>query len=638
VSSVTNLPRIPGLTLLAALALGCAIAGPASAPAPGTLVPEAITAGAVRTHVEALASERMEGRLTGSEGERLATEYVAQVFEAAGLEPGGPDGSWFQPFEFTAGVSLGPSNLLSSRLGAGTRPRRHVVDTDWRPLAFSRTGELASAPVVFAGYGIVAPEENGVPGYDSYAGADVAGRYVLVLRYAPQDVPPEQRQHWARYASLRHKVMVARDRGALGVLIASGPRSAVREELVPLRNDAAIGATSVFALSVTDALAGSWVAPASARLDALQEALDRGEPRAAFEIPGLRLEGRVDLVQERRSGRNVLGRLHTARGDDAPPVLIGAHVDHLGRGLAGSSLAREDERGRIHYGADDNASGVAAVLEVARTLAALSREHPDAFVRDVLFAAWSGEEIGLLGSAAFAKDLPDPVALAHGAPRRLAAVLNLDMVGRLRQHLVLQGVGSSHEWPALIARANAVPDLPIVLQEESYLPTDSTSFTLKGIPVLSGFTGAHAEYHTPRDTPDTLDYPGLARVAELFAGVGALLAEQSELPDHQEPARKGPLEPRAGLRAYLGTIPSYGESDEGEAGGVLLAGVAKDGPAERAGLRAGDRVVELAGHGVENIYDYTYAMEGLAIGKPVRIVVLRGGARVPLEITPASRE
>jgi S1-C subfamily serine protease len=153
--------------------------------------------------------------------------------------------------------------------------------------------------------------------------------------------------------------------------------------------------------------------------------------------------------------------------------------------------------------------------------------------------------------------------------------------------------------------------------------------------VLSAFTGVHAEYHTPRDTADRLNYPGLASVADLFSGIVTALAERSALPEFVAPAHAAPLPPRAGLRVYLGTIPSYGET-QGE--GLLLAGVASGGPADRAGLRAGDRIVELAGHAIENIYDYTYALDALSIGKPVPITVLRDGQRMRLEITPGSRD
>jgi S1-C subfamily serine protease len=201
--------------------------------------------------------------------------------------------------------------------------------------------------------------------------------------------------------------------------------------------------------------------------------------------------------------------------------------------------------------------------------------------------------------------------------------------------VTIQGSGSSPIWDGLVARANAPLALPVLLQADSYLPTDSTSFHLKGIPVLSFFTGSHAEYHTPRDTADTLNYAGLASVAELVASVTAEAAEETELPERLAPSTPEVMAPRAGLRAYLGTIPSYGES---ETGGVTLSGVAPGGPAERAGVRGGDRIVELAGHAIENIYDYTYALDAVAIGKPVPIVVERGAERLTLTVTPASRD
>ena len=628
-------PRMATLARAFAVVVSIALQGCASAShAPSAEPATASAASRVEADVAALCDPAMDGRLTGTAGERRATKYVAIAFEEIGLEPAGRDGTFFQPFEFTAGVSLGTGNALrSERRG---KARAYAVDADWRPLAFSKTGDAPAAPVVFAGYGIVAPANGVAPAYDSYAGLDVRGRWVLVLRHAPQDVAPESRQHWSRYASLRHKLMLARDRGAQGVLIASGPRSGVRNELVPLAPDLAVGggSSSVFAISLADAPAEAWLADAGHSLDALQAALDRGETPPGFEIPALRVSARVDLVQERRSGRNVLGRLKTARGGDAAPVLVGAHVDHLGRGLEGASLAREDERGLVHPGADDNASGVAAVIEIARQVAEQARARPDAFARDVIFAAWSGEEVGLIGSTAFASDLPDPAAAAHGAPRRIAAVLNLDMVGRFHEHLIVQGVGSSPAWPSLIESANASRSLPVVLQNESYLPTDATSFYLKGIPVLSAFTGVHDDYHTPRDTPDKLNYPGLAATADLFAGIAEALAERADAPEYTAPSQT-PLPPRAGLRVYLGTIPSYGEAG-GE--GLPLSGVAPGGPADKAGVRAGDRVVELAGHAIDNVYDYTYALEALAIGKPVPITVMRNGERLRLTVTPASRE
>ena len=326
--------------------------------------------------------------------------------------------------------------------------------------------------------------------------------------------------------------------------------------------------------------------------------------------------------------------------------MIGAHIDHLGKGASSSSLARDDEAGKIHYGADDNASGVAALLEIAENLADQRKQGRLALRRDLLFAAWSGEELGLLGSDHFVK------ALGHGDDAKnvdeashrgaggrnsiypaIAAYLNMDMVGRLDKHLILQGIGSSSIWRGEIERRNAPVGLPITLQEDSYLPTDASSFYMSGVPILSAFTGAHSEYHTPRDTPEKLNYDGAAQVARFMGLVAVGLAASESPPDYvQQSVKQKTTGGR--LRAYLGTIPDYAE----EVKGVMLSGVSKDGPADKAGVKSRDVIVELAGKKIENIYDYTHAIEALKIGEPVKMTVLRNGERVSLEITPESRD
>jgi C-terminal processing protease CtpA/Prc len=210
----------------------------------------------------------------------------------------------------------------------------------------------------------------------------------------------------------------------------------------------------------------------------------------------------------------------------------------------------------------------------------------------------------------------------------------MDMVGRLEKNLILLGVGSSSVWRSEIERRNAPIGLPISLQDDSYLPTDASVFFMRGVPILSAFTGSHSDYHTPRDTPDKLNYEGVAKVARFMGLIARSLALRDAVPDYiaQTAPKDGPR--RARLRAYLGTIPDYAE----EVNGVKLSGVANDGPAAKAGLRSGDIIVELAGKKIENIYDYTYAIEALKIGQTVKIAVLRKGERVTSEIVPGSRE
>lgn len=607
----------------------------AAAVAAGTPTVSAITAADLRHHISILASEEMDGRRTGTAGEQRATDYVASVFASLGLAPAGDDGTFFQQFAFTAGVSLGPTNQLTLQTGEAERAQTYTVDKDWRPLAFSKTGTITPTEVVFAGYGIVAPAADGFEEYDSYGHLDVTNKWVVVFRYVPEGITPEFRQHLNRYANLRYKAMVARDRGARGLMVVSGPNSKVKNQLVTLSFDASLAGTSIAALSVTDPLAEQLVQPSGRSLKELQDTLDTGELIPGFAIPHRLLAATVDIQQERRTGRNVLARLTARERAGNPAVVIGAHVDHLGHGLGTGSLARGEEKGLIHYGADDNASGVAGLLEIAQYLAAQKAAGTLALRRDVIFAAWSGEEIGLLGSSHFTRTFGDGDTEASTLAPHIAAYLNMDMIGRLERSVILQGVGSSSIWLEEIERANVPLGLPLTLQDDSYLPTDATSFYLKGVPVLSAFTGAHADYHTPRDTADKINYAGAERIVRLMTALTQSLATQAAVPDYRAMEKPGRALGRVNLRAYLGTIPDYAQ---GEVLGVKLSGVATGGPADQAGVRAGDIIIALAGKKIENIYDYTYAVDALQIGVPVEMVVRRGDQRVTLTITPGSRE
>lgn len=604
-----------------------------------------IRAADARIHVEQLCREEMEGRLTGTEGERLATAYVAEQFARFGLAPAGEDGTFFQSFEFTAGAALGRANgltMLEQYYVEGVEDAQIAertqfqLDEDWRPLAFSQTGTFDDAEVVFAGYGIVAPAEGDQEGYDSFVHLDVSDKWVMVLRFMPEDIPPERRQHLGRFSTLRYKAMVLRDRGAHGMIVVSGPKANVREPLVRLAFDAAMSGTSIPAVSISDAAADRLLARSGRAIRELQETLDGGAPQMGFGLKDVKLGASIDIQKIRRTGRNVLARLPAgADAQDAPIVAIGAHVDHLGRGEGTNSLARDVERGEIHYGADDNASGVAALLEIAEYLADAQRRGRLELKRDVLFAAWSGEELGLLGSQRFVEQVGRQLGNPTDIRGAVAAYLNMDMVGRLSEKLILNGVGSSPFWAGEIERRNAPIGLPIQAQDDSFLPTDSTAFYMRGVPVLSAFTGSHAEYHTPRDTPDTLNYEGIEKIARFMALMVRSLATADETPEYVAMTQPQPMGQRAGMRAYLGTIPDYADTG-GQ--GLRLSGVTKGAPADTAGLRAGDLIVELAGKTIENVYDYTYAITAMKVGQPVRVVVTRDGQRLEMEITPGSRE
>ncbi len=605
-------------------------------PAPMAETGAKIAAADLRLHVSRLASEAMEGRLTGTPGERLATDYAASAFAALGLEPAGDDGGYFQPFGFSVGAALGPGNRLEVKGPDGAR--RLEPDSDWRPLAFSEDGPVEAAEVAFAGYGIVTPPSDQETSHDSYGELDVEGKWVVVLRYLPEDLAPEATRGMLLYSDLQYKASVAERRGAVGLIVVSGPNAKVKQELVALTQDPAGGRAGIAALSLSNAAAAALLGTAGKNLKALQDRLDGGEATPGFLLPGVTIEAAVDIAREKRSGRNVLARLPAAggAGGDLPAVIVGAHLDHLGRGEISGSLARDDEAGQVHFGADDNASGVAGLLEIAQYLADQKKQGRLNAKRDILFAAWSGEEMGTLGSSHFAKTLAEQTeGDDNDIGAAVAAYLNMDMIGRLDENLYLQGTGSSPAWTREIERRNVPLGLSIVTSGDSYLPTDATPLYLKGVPVLSAFTGAHSDYSTPRDTADKLNYLGTEKIARLMAGIARSLARAEAEPAYVRQERPKDSIGRKHIRIYLGTIPDYAQ---GETKGVKLSGTTKGGPAEKAGLKSGDVILKLGETEIGNIYDYVNMLGGLKADAPVEMVIERDGAELTLTIVPAAKE
>jgi Zn-dependent M28 family amino/carboxypeptidase len=571
-----------------------------------------------RPHVETLASPRLEGRLAGSNGERLASDYLVAELQKIGARPLPGQKDFRQPFEFTAGTRDGGSTIKSGDVIFGKGQAR--------ALSFSDSGDV-TGPVVFAGYGIVVPQSQGL-GYDSYGTLDVKDKIVLVLRYFPEDADQKTRGILARYSDLRYKAMAARQHGAKAMVVVTGPGSPNAGELAPMTFDTAIAGSGIIAVSVSgDVGAALFKSLPDTSLAAAQKALDAANPHAAgFPLPGVTLTVHADVRREKRTGHNVVGYLPASApsANSAKPwVAIGAHYDHLGHGEAGNTLAGKDETGKVHAGADDNASGSAAVLAMAATLAAQPRK------RNVLIGFWSGEELGLVGSTAFTAHPPVPLDA-------IAAYLNFDMVGRMRDNkLTVQATGSSPAWGRLIEQANVAAGFDLALQEDPYQPTDVATFNAAGIPSLSFFTGTHADYHKPSDTPDKIDYEDLDRVADFAAAIVRRIADAGDAPqftkvDQQLQQGAG----RGGVRVFTGTIPDYST----EVKGLLLGGVVGGGPAEQAGLRKGDVIVEIAGQTIANIYDYTYALDVLKIGQPAKVVYLRDGKRVETSLTPGARK
>ena len=577
------------------------------------------TAVASRTRpaVEFLASDRLEGRDTGSPGERMAGDYIAMQLARAGAKPLPAHRDMFMPFEFTAGTRDGGSTL-TIRGGGGQQAFRGAEQV--QALSFSDDATI-NGPVVFAGYGLVVPESQGF-GYDSYAGLDVKDKIVLVLHYFPEDTDAKTKAALARYSDLRYKALAARQHGAKGLLIVIGPRSPNAGQTLRMTSDTALSGSGIPAATISGAVANAMFAGATKALAAAQQELDSGNPH----VPGFTLPSQIDLttkvVRERQTGRNVIAYLPAANVTaDRPWVIVGAHYDHLGHGTRGTSLAGKEEAGQIHHGADDNASGTSAVLAIAEKLATTPLR------RNVMFTLWSGEEIGLVGSNAFVMNPPVPL-------NQVAAYLNFDMVGRMQNNkLAADGVASSPAWARILERANIAAGFDLATNDDPYQPTDSSNFNQAGLPTLFFTTGSHPDYHRPSDTADKINYEDLDRIVDFAAAVIQATANADMAPAFTkvDPPNTGAT--LAGVRVTTGTIPDYTT----EAKGLLLAGVVGGGPAEKAGLMKGDIITEIAGQSITNIYDYTFALELLKADTPVKVVFMRNGQRREVELTPAGR-
>jgi Zn-dependent M28 family amino/carboxypeptidase len=601
---------------VALLLMAATTAGAARAPNPGAK-PAQSHVSAITTDVKRLADPAWEGRGPGTRGLDLAGEYLAERMRTIGLEPGGDDGTWFQTMEVTTGVDVGvPCGIVAHR-------KSYPIGTAMQPLGFSTNGTLR-APVVFAGYGITAPGYD----YDDYAGLDVHDKLVLVLTNEPGEMDSTSRFDGSvntPHAELRTKAINAREHGALGLIVVDGPKYHAGEPLRKPKTDGGGYMTSkILACQVSQEVADQLIAPARTTLATLQEAIDAHGAPHSLALPESATVT-VTLKRAKATIRNVVGWIRGA--DTSRTLVIGAHYDHLGYG--GESALDPDVHAP-HVGADDNASGVAAMLEVA-TDAAARRRAGTLPRHNLVFCAFTGEEIGLVGSSHYVDSPTRPLESTE-------AMLNMDMVGRLRDNrLMVMGVGTATQFPGLVADANrATAKFDLKTSSDGFGPSDHSSFYKAKIPVLMLFTGSHADYHKASDTWDKIDYPGLSRVAGFaFALVESLDVDPKPtyLVAKADSNTVGRIGGGGGYGAYLGTIPDYMKTE----GGVLLSGVRSGSPAEKAGIQGGDVIVKFDGVRIDNIYDYTFALRSRKPGQQVRITVQRGGSDVDLLATLGRR-
>ncbi len=578
----------------------------------------------LQQHVSYLASDALDGRRTGTAGATDAARYIAGEFARLGLRPAasGPAtrrGSqvmarYLQSFPYVSGVELGNGNTLKLTRVSGSEGVQIApsVRDDWMPLGFSANGKVEGA-LVFVGFGITASEQN----YDDYSGLNVKDKVAIALQGTPDGDNPHGR--FTRYDGIRWKAIAARNAGAKALLVVARENDFKNERLARLAYDHTGGDAGipvvVIARGAVDAIFGTptvndW------------QTIAKDKSHATKQPPTGQLTLVTDVVRKEAPAYNVIGVLE---GSDRllknETIVIGAHYDHLGRGGSGSLAQRS---GEIHHGADDNASGTAGMLELARMLTS-QRPRPK---RTIVFAGFGGEEEGLLGSNYYVNHPVMPLA-------NTVAMINMDMIGRMKDRkLVIGGVGTAKEWRDIISKGTADSNrsFTLTLNEDGLGPSDHSSFYLKQVPVLFFWTGTHVDYHKPTDTWEKINYADQARVLDLVAYIVREIDSADKRVTYM--TAKTEATPRTGgFRVYLGTIPSYAESNDG----LLIDGVRDDSPAAKAGLKAGDRIVKIGTRDIKDVYDYTYALGEMKGGEEYVIEVVRGKDRLSLKIKPIQR-
>lgn len=566
--------------------------------------------------IKTLAAPDMEGRGAGTKGLTRAQHLIERRYKELGLEPAGVNG-YAQPFTVVTGARLKSGNHFVVQ-ASGSR-NELKMDQDFVPFSFSASGQVA-APLVFAGYGATADEFH----YDDYAGLDVKDKIVIVLRYEPSGFAEKSGNHGlTQHSQLITKAINARNHGAKAVIVLNGKLGDGEEDLLT-RFGSISGPENVgiVMVQVKNAAADAWFQSAGKSLKDVQEQINSGTKSASFSFPDtLHLSLHIDIETTRATVNNVLAWLP---GQTDEYVIIGAHYDHLGRGNF-DSLA-PSQIGQIHPGADDNASGTAGVLELARLLAPQRGQ----LKRSILFMDFAGEELGLLGSAAWVKDPTRPLAKA-------VAMLNMDMIGRIKDDKVyIGGVGTGSTFKAALEQAQKDAPFKIEYSAGGYSSSDHTSFVTRKIPVLFFFSGLHSDYHKPSDTWDKINAPSAARLLDLIGNAAVQLANANDAPAFQVVAEDKPPTGGGGggYGPYFGSIPDFGQTENG----VKFSDVKPNSPAAKAGLKAGDILIQFGDKPIKNLYDFTDALRRSKVGDVVEVKVLRDGQPVTASVKLEQRK
>jgi aminopeptidase YwaD len=559
-----------------------------------------ITKEELKEHISYLASDSLKGRKPGTPGGRLAAEYIRDFFKESGMDLPAEEG--MQYFDVVTNIELGENNALSFN-DYNAAPQEEFV-----PFSFSSNGELESE-VAFVGYGFDISTDS--LKWNDYENIDIEGKWVMILRGDPELDKTES--VFAEYSDERAKALTAKDKGAAGILFVSGPAVSENDELVSLFFDKSLSGSGIPLINIKRSLANEIIKSSGNTIEGLSQNIDSLRQIISFNT-NVSLKASTDLHQTKVKTQNVIGIIES----DDPEykdeyIVIGAHYDHLGMGGPGSG-SRKPDTIAVHNGADDNASGVAGIMEIARNLAAIKAD----LKRSVVVIAFAAEEMGLLGSKYFIDN--SVVDLS-----KVMAMVNLDMIGRLKpdtRAVLISGTGTSIEAEAILDELQKGTDLDLNYSPEGYGASDHSSFYGKDIPVFFISTGAHGDYHTPEDDIEFIDFDGaLASAIFVDSLMYKLINFDSTLTFQMAGPKSKPRHGR-GFKVTLGIMPDFTSTDNT---GLGVDFVRPDGPAAAGGMKKGDRIIAIEGKEVTNIYDYMNRLKKLKEGQLATVDIIRDG-------------
>lgn len=569
-----------------------------------------------------LASVKMSGRLPGSPEETELTRDIAATFKKWGLvapKAKRLDG-FIHQFDIVTSIQLKQKNEFS----ANQKP--YELNREFRPISLSKSGAFEAKPFLFVGYGLKASATDNLPALNDYEKLDVKNKWVILFKDYPTQVSKELRNHLIPFSSLAHKITVAKNMGAYGVIVIDNPNLINKDKITAARFDGA--PTTLPALEISLKVFLELMNLTDEQYANLKVALEKNEPVDKIENNNIKLSASIDFELQKKIAKQVIGFVKS-QDPKAKSLIVGAHMDHLGRGDVGNSLATSDDITPIHFGADDNASGVSAVLELAHYYSQPANKKN--LKHNLYFALWSAEEMGVLGSKSFIEDWESENK--SKLKDTFAASLNLDMVGRFKDKLLIQGIGSAQQWSRLTELVSLRSQMPLSVQNDPYLPTDAISFYLGEIPSISFFTGVHSDYHTPRDTAEKINYPGLAKITQVVQQFIQEISISESIKLSYEKVEGGVRAQgtERSFRIYLGTIPDY--SQEGVKG-VRISGVSKNSPAEKGGILAKDIIIEFNGKAIDSIHDYVFSLQAAEPNREVALKIRRSSEVITLKVVP----